>query len=143
MDNRVFRVNGSGSDMLLRALELVFMQDGGRYLGRNEGYDYNICTGWKQTQEHGLILVRWAGDRDEVNQLPGDGMGPAQVLPWVEVWLEGDFAKAVEPEEWCHNLDHDGSNSDGWIVYCEDWGKVGGLSGAICGIKRAYLWHGK
>lgn len=131
MDNRVFNVNGSGSDGLLKTLELAFMQ-----AGRNTS-----CTGWFQTKEHGLVLC-WVDGAEVINSLPAP-LNASQCLSFVEQWLQGDFAKDVELSDWCGNADHDGHNSDGWQVYCEDWGHVASKWEAICGIKPSYCWHGK
>lgn len=131
MDNRVFNVNGNGSKGLLAALELVFLQDGSN----------TTCKGWKETKEHGLILY-WLDKRDNNTSLPVP-MNAQQCIHFVEAWLETDFAKTVELSDWCEDADHDGHNSEGWQVYCENWGKVGGSDYAICAIKPAFCWHGK
>lgn len=132
MDNRVFNVNGSGTDLLLAALKLAFAQ---------EGYGERSATAWVETEDCGLILC-WVDD-DKLNTFPAP-LSAEQCLPLVEQWLEGDFAETVKPSKWCGNADHDGSNSRGWQVYVDDWGHVG-IAGyrAICGIKPAFMWHGK
>jgi len=130
MDNRVFNVNGSGDEMLKAALALVFRQEGER----------TACKSWIQTKEHGLVLLWCAGQGDSDLPAPLDSEG---VFPLIKQWLTSEFAKSVTPSDWCQNQDHDGSNSDGWQVYCEDWGHVAGSHYAICGIKPAYMWHGK
>jgi len=132
MDNRVFNVNGSGTDLLLMALKLAFSQ---------EGYGEKTAVSWAQTEEHGLILCWTEGE--ELNSLPAS-LSAEQCLPMVETWLKSEFANCVQMSKWCGNADHDGHNSDGWQVYVENWGHVG-VAGyrAICGIKPAYMWHGK
>lgn len=130
MDNRLFNVNGSGDEMLKAALSLVFNQEG---IG-------TTCKSWIQTKQHGLILL-WIADKDS-NELPVP-TDAETVFPLVSKWLEGDFAKEVILSNWCEDFDHDGSNSKGWQVYCEDWGHVAGNNYAICAIKPAYIWHGK
>ena len=131
MDNRIFNVNGSGSEMLRKALELAFMQEG----------DNTTCTAWRETKEHGLILL-WAKASDNANPLPAP-LSASQCVDVVETWLQGDFAQTVELSDFCEDHDHDGSNSDGWQVYCEDWGHVGDEHYAICAIKPAFMWNGK
>jgi hypothetical protein len=130
MDNRVFNVNGSGKAMLIMALELAFKQEGNN----------TTCSSFIESKEHGLVLVwcRGQGDHD----LPAD-LCADECADFICKWLESDFAKTVKPSEWCGNADHDGHNSDGWQVYCEDWGHVGGNHYSICAIKPAYMWHGK
>lgn len=130
MDNRIFNVNGSGSDMLLKALELVFLQEG----------DHARCHAWVESKTHGLILL-WT-DAEESNRLPAP-LTASECLPLIERWLQSDFAKEVQLSDFCQDDDHDGHNSEGWQVYCEAWGHVGDNHYAICGIKPAFMWHGK
>lgn len=132
MNNRLFNVNGKGKEMLLATLKLAFEQ---------KGFSNTTAKSWIETEEHGLILC-WCKD-DKFNPLPSE-LTAEQCLPMVEQWLQGDFAKTVKLSKWCENIDHDGDNSLGWQVYVENWGHVGkAKSYAICGIKPAYMWHGK
>ena len=132
MDNRIFNVNGKGDAMLLRTLQLVFEQSS--HVG---------CCAWKQTIEHGLILYWYASSDEKANQFPSY-LSAQDVLPIAKSWLGSDFAAKVESSNsWDKDADHDGSNSSGWRVYCEDWGHVGGSSSAICAIRPVVLWHGK
>ncbi len=131
-DNRLFNVNGIGSEMLVKALELSFMQESDRT---------HMCSGWMQTEEHGLILC-WSNSREDVNSFPSD-LSAQECLPIVEQWLLGDFAKTVKLARWCEDNDHDGHNKLGWQVYCEDWGHVNGRWETICAIRPAYIWYGK
>ena len=130
MNNRLFNVNGKGTDMLKDALSLVFKQWGGN----------TTCEAWIESQEHGLILL-WHKDKNS-NGLPAK-MTAESVTTMVQLWLSGDFAKTVKLSDWCGDSDHDGHNSMGWQVYCEDWGHVGSNPYAICAIKPAFMWHGK
>ena len=130
MDNRLFNVNGSGDELLLAALSLVFKQQG----------DNTKCKAWVQTKDHGLILLWYKCSNS--NELP-TSLTAEDSLPIVKNWLKGDFAKDVVLSDWCNDSDHDGHNSNGWQVYCEDWGHVGGRSNAICAIKPAFMWNGK
>lgn len=129
MDNRIFDVNGKGSDLLLLTLQLAFKQSG------NE-----VCKAWRQTPENGLVLEWW--EKEGNNPLPSP-LTAEQCLPIAENWLSGDFAKKVQPDARCVDLKHDGHNSLGWQVYCEEWGHVGGEHTAICAIRPAFIWHGK
>lgn len=125
MDNRIFNVNGRGADMLRRALQLAFAQEGER----------TTCKAWAQTREHGLILMWCQGQGD--SDLPCE-MTSEQIAPMVEQWLAGEFAKTVTPGEGCQNFDHDGHNEIGWQVYFE---RVGFY--VICAVRPAYLHYGK
>lgn len=131
MDNRVFNVNGSGEEMLLKTLELAFMQES----------KSTTCESWKQTKEHGLILYWLKGASEDRIQMPGK-LNVKQCLPVVMAWLDSEFAKTVDYNEGCGPT-VDVTMSDGWQVYCEAWGHVGGDWATICAIKPAFMWHGK
>ncbi len=130
MDNRIFRVNGEGDDLLFSALDLVFKQN---WLSH--------CESWEQTESNGLILC-WAIDLKCCNNFPSK-LNAADCLPIVSSWLNSDFAKTVQLGEMCNDADHDGDNKLGWEVYCDDWGHVGDNHYAICAIRPAYMWFGK
>ena len=115
--------------MLLDTLKLVFAQK-----------DMTVCRAWAFSQKHGLILL-WNPDTDST-VLPAP-MNAEQCLAFVTAWLASAEAKTVEKSGWDGACDHDGSDSTGWRVYCDDWGHVAGFHGAICAIKPVILWHGK
>lgn len=129
MDNRIFNVNGTGEKMLLSALELVFMQRG----------EKTTCSAWQAT-EKGLILL-WYKCEGSTPLPSSKGMTAVEVLPMVLGWLSDVDIRDIEMGRW--DVDQDGHNSIGWRVYCEDWGKVGGNSSAICAVKPAFMWYGK
>ena len=132
MDNRIFNVNGSSKEMLLAALQLAFMQVGSG----------DMCKGFKVDNEKGLILY-WGGRCDGVVELPCR-MGATEVCEMVWKWLNSEDSKQVKLSSvWDIDQDHDGSNSKGWRVYCEDWGHVGNDRTTLCAITPAYMWHGK
>ncbi|MGE4297018.1 MAG: hypothetical protein AB7E47_03225 [Desulfovibrionaceae bacterium] len=129
MDNRVFNINGCGSDMLLQVLKLAFAQAG-----------VKTAKAWEHHTEKGMILV-WCKDK-AANNLPGE-MTSEQILPLIEAYLNGEDARGVPCEGWDANHDHDGSNGKGWRAYVEDWGHVDGNRYTICAIKPAFVWYGK
>lgn len=135
MDNRLFNVNGRGEQVLLKTLELAFS---------HEGWNKpTTCSGWQQTKENGLILCWCASENTEGVIAFPSSLSAIECLPFVTSWLKSDFAKTVEFGKWCNNYDHDGHNVEGWQVYCEDWGHVGGQHYSICAIRLAHLWMGK
>jgi hypothetical protein len=131
-NNRIFNVNGQGDDMLLKTLELAFMNAGGK-----------VAKAWKHDPKYGIILC-WYYDKNDIgtNPLPAP-MTPEQCLPFVLAYLKSDDAKTVECTGWDGVCDHDGSDSSGWRVYCGDWGHIGNVSSTIVAIKPVVLWHGK
>ena len=130
MDNRIFNVNGNEDKQLLDTLKLVFTQRG------------STCKATLFDKEKGLILLWWCETGDKGNLLPTD-LTAEEIFPIVKSWLKSKQASEVECKGWDANSQHDGSNSMGWRIYCEDWGHVGGISYAICAVKPAYMWYGK
>lgn len=129
MDNRIFNVNGTGRDMLEKALKLALIQSG------NRGF-----ASWIVDPKKGLLLC-WTDVEGANNFITN--LSAAQVVDQVAVWLTTDEAKRIPKGDMCDNADHDGDNEMGWQVYCESWGHVGGNRYAICAVRPAYLWYGK
>ncbi len=127
MDNRQFNVNGSGKEMLLNALKLAFEQK-----GRN-----TTATGYIIDPKKGMILL-WHNEKGTALPAPFNAEAACN---FVWTWLESE--PEIECKGWDADNDHDGHNSLGWRVYCEDWGHVGHNHYAIVAVKPAYLWHGK
>ena len=132
MDNIVFNVNGRSEEMLLKAIELAFLQR-----------DYKTCRGWRISKK-GFILSWCLPDGQGFTPFPGNVEFTAEeVFPMVTKWLKTVNLEEVEMEGWDRDCDHDGHNSRGWRVYAEDWGHVDKSWAGICAIKPAFMWHGK
>ncbi len=130
MDNRIFKVNGSGLMRLAETLELVFNQEGSN----------TTAKGWKETEEDGLILCWVYGDG--MHRFPAP-MSAAQCADMAMSWLQSEASKNIKLSSWCQDQDHDGHNGAGWLVYCGDWGHVGAEHYSICAIKPCWMWYGK
>ena len=131
MDNRIFNVNGTGDELLLKALELALMQEWSKS---------TTMEAWKIDKEKGLILY-WHADGEAI-PFPSP-LSAEQLLPIVSGFLASKEAKEVTCEGWDADTDHDGCNGFGWRVYCEDWGHIGRDHYAFIAIKPAYIWYGK
>jgi hypothetical protein len=129
MDNRIFNVNGEGDEMLLLTLKLAFDQ-----AGHN-----TMVTSWSVDKEKGLILHHYSS-KGTPFPMP---LKAEELFPLIKAWLGDAEAKTIECEGWDSDMSHDGHNSFGWRVYCEDWGHVNSDHGAFLAIKPAYMWHGK
>jgi hypothetical protein len=151
MDNRRFDVNGHKDDELRLALRAVFAQSGGTQAVSWKVVDYctqkrSVQVGYPATEAHGtvqpditvpcLVLLPWRQDGDVPFPF---GMGAESVVPSVNGWL---FDYCIMGNRYSPQPDHDGSNSQGWRVFIDDWGRVQGLH-AICGIRPEWCWHGK
>ena len=127
-DNRIFNVNGEGDEMLLDTLKLIFKQEG----------DNTTAKGWRKSLKHGLIL--YAYENGDINLFPNP-LTAEEVFPIVKKYLKS--GEDVELDDWDKDADHDGSNGQGWRVYCEDWGHIGSDHSAFAAIKPVYIWYGK
>lgn len=131
-DNQIFNVNGGGIEGLTLALKLAFLQD-----GFPKG-----AKSYKISQEHGLVFY-WT---DTVGIKLNKPMQADELINMVQDYLGSSNADECNLSSFCENSEHDGHNSKGWQVYKNKWGHVGDSKDqhyAICGIKPAYLWHGK
>lgn len=135
MDNRIFNVNGSGEEALIKTLRLVFDQQGHN----------TTAQGYTIDPEKGLVIF-WYFPLDLSNPriipflVP---LSPEGVAIQAMAWLKTDAAWNIPLDGWDKDSSHDGHNSKGWRVYCENWGHVGEHRGTIAAIKPAYMWHGK
>lgn len=131
MDNRIFNVNGSELSMLAKTLELAFLQRGER----------TKAKAWLFDPSRGFIIL-WT-NKVGASDLPTP-LSASEIAPMVAAWLKGEQANSMPPPEgWDADASHDGDNSEGWRVYCEDWGHVAGVWEAICAVRPVFLWHGK
>lgn len=100
-----------------------------------------------------LGLCRWP-------KVTGYRIGPGAriVLYWTSssakdyvalpYWMTLDQAATfvlgwLEQVDYCKEPDHDGSNSKGWRMYCEDWGHVDSDPYAFIAIEPTWAMHGK
>lgn len=137
MDNRIFDINGKGQKMLAQVLELAMFHQRGCW----EGATNLKADGYKFSKDKGLIIT-WHTSGKDVQKFIAP-LGSEALAGMICEWLESEEAATVNLVGWEQNADHDGNNSKGWRVYCEDWGHVGGDSYAIVAVKPCYLWHGK
>jgi len=138
MDNRVFNVNGTDNyDNLLEVLKLGFKHG-------NFGLNRTV-KGWSIDKEHGFVLHDFipSFSNEGVNKFPLP-LNVESIYPIIQQYLDDkDTWNNTEFDKWDEDLDHDGHNTKGWRVYCEDWGHIGHNSGAFLTIKPAYMWMGK
>lgn len=129
-DNRIFNINGNEDEHLLAVLKLAFAQKG------------TTCKGTFFDVNKGLILLWWCDKGDKGCPLPVP-LTAEECFPIIKSWLKGEQAASMKCEGWDADADHDGDNSMGWRVYCEDWGHVADISYALCAVRPAFMWHGK
>lgn len=138
MDNRVFNVNGKGKQMLTDTLRLALFQKGGCYESDRD----HKADGYVFVPDKGLVLL-WHVDPKRGEQKFITPLGPEALAAMIYEWLNSEEAKSVPLTSWDKDADHDGDNSEGWRVFCENWGHVSNNPYAIVCITRAYMWHGK
>lgn len=136
MDNRHISVQSEGRDAFDLAFQLLF----------------DNCPNKKATHylEHptaGFILF-WHED-DVHYKIDGAYITlSANKLPYPMGWKESaDLAWGWllnQPlEKYQDDLDHDGSNNKGFLVYNEYWGHVAESHYAFLGVKPVWAWYGK
>lgn len=127
-DNPVIRVNGFSLDRLKHAMKLV------------NGLP---AKGWKIHQfpdgDTGdmvscLVFFRY-GSENEFTPLPA----PMSADRCADIAF--DWLQAVDyPQE----MDHDGSNKKGWLLFNSSWGRVDGCgSGSIVALAPQWIMFGK
>lgn len=154
MDNPILRINGplrksDDYDPLLEAVTFAMRQSG--YTPQNR----KRAAGWSLSKRKGLVLYWHNPGKDTVDgaeyhsfgQLPGDapdkGFEPADVTLAIRNWLCSDSAKEVELDDGCEDIDHDGHNTAGFLIYTENWGKIGNADYSFFAVKPCFLWMGK
>jgi hypothetical protein len=91
------------------------------------------AVGYRLSLEKGLIFYQYDSSK-RMTPLPFK-LDAAGAADFATRWLaEADYG----PEP-----DHDGHNSKGWRLYCEDWGHVDGEYQAFVAVKPAWAMHGK
>ncbi|KKM73518.1 hypothetical protein LCGC14_1409660 [marine sediment metagenome] len=130
-DNRQFNVVGQGLEMLERTLVLAFEQHG--------SYS-NPAAAYRMTPQG--MVIDWTMHGDAIPFPCGLSAADAARLVWSWLELQPTWKEFSFPG-WTEDNHHDGHNSKGWRVFCEDWGHVGGNHYSIVAIAPAYLWHGK
>lgn len=133
MDNRIFNINGDGDDLLRSTLYFAFTQAG-----------FATAKGWRISPEKGLILFWYVDEKDKgVTRFPSPVCSDT-VMHLVKDYLNNkDTWKNTKFEGFEIDASHDGHNTRGWRVYCEEWGHIEGVHYAFLAIKPMYLWHGK
>lgn len=145
MDNRIFNVNGKSLQMLVKTLELFVENDGHTYYGPMDEKRKKF-EGYTVDPKKGFILIKYG-----VDEKYGQTKFPAPVSIEIAAgmamaWLESEDALKVPLEGWDIDCDHDGDNSLGWRVSCENWGHIEANNHTIYAgvlISPAYMWYGK
>ena len=133
-DNRIFNINGKGKEMLLSALRLALAQ-------RSTRAD---AAGYALDSDKGMVLLWHVAEGGIAFPAP---LKAEQAVEVVWTWLES--GPTVLQADTDSDYDHDGHNSAGWRVYCEDWGHVALSKASPCShyaivaIKPVFLWYGK
>lgn len=129
-DNRLFRVNGCGSKLLLKTITLALDTSG-----------FKEIDGYRIDPVKGLVLQWHCDGGIELTKKTIE-----EVFPLIEEYLKTDVAELTEFKRWeaSYSDDYgDVTDEPGWVVYCEDWGHIGNDFYAIVAVKKAYMWYGR
>src|SRR5574343_211823 len=120
-NNQIFNVNGRGLEMLTKAIELACCRGSSEsnFYGNMIDHGSEKIIGSLYDPKCGLIWL-WA-EADGSVKYPAP-LTARQAAEISFAWLKTDDAKKMECNGWDANADHDGNNTLGWRVYCEDWG---------------------
>jgi hypothetical protein len=103
----------------------------------------STMCGWHSDPVCGLLLYWTPSEGKDYNPFPSP-LSPEGLIDLVWSFLQDkstwEFADFIGTEA---NTPHDGSNSQGWRVYCEDHGHVKERWQVVMAIKPVYLHHGK
>lgn len=125
MDNFHFDVSSCAEDHLSLALELAFSGDCQR-----------MAIGYVRKEIKGidtLVLLSY-------NKYPNSIPFPAPLDVYDSTIIVRSFLKNTKSQE---QPDHDGYNKLGFRVFNNEWAKVDGIDGSICGIQPAWLVYSK
>lgn len=144
MDNRIFNVNGRTKEQLKLAIDLLLLNEYGKS---------DLIEGFRFDSNKGLILTLYKDKKNYKsftdylgNNIKLNNERLCEVL-WT--WLNTKREEEIIYEKWEENLAHDGSNSLGWRLYTEDWGRIKNKDNittdqySFCAFKPCYLWYGK
>lgn len=121
-DNREFRVNGEGDEKTRFFAAIALAWD----------HPNTRVVGYRVDPTKGLVFY-WTGS-DKATPFPFK-MDPTQSAEFAWGWLQSvDYGE--QP-------DHDGHNKKGWLVYCENWGKVAGEFEAFVAVSPTWIMYGK
>lgn len=124
MDNRHISIQSKGREAFDLAFQLLFDNAPGKR-----------ATHYIDHPEKGLCFL-WLEGNSGIKLVTPMGWKESADIAWC--WLIN------QPEEkYDEYLDHDGSNSKGFRVYNESWGKIGGVAYAFLAVKPVWAWHGK
>lgn len=142
MENKIFNVNGKTKEQLQLAVQLLLLDEYG---------DKKKITGWYCTEEKGMVITWWFGDKYKATPFT-DRMGkPSEIgenelVDFLWNWLNSEEARKVKCEDWAINLkDSDVSNGIGWRLYTDRWGHIEEEGHSldhysIAAFKPVYLW---
>ena len=133
MDNFHIDITCDTREALLLGMRLAFMQHPApRDMGR-------AMCGYVIDRKGARMVLLWSNYEkisDSVT-LPFR-MDAEGATDFVSRWLE-----ALPNEVFLNDMDHDGSNSRGWRMYVNEWGRVEGYHGSIVAVEPSWAWHGK
>lgn len=111
-DNRILNINGYGKKMLKDAIKIACSK-GNKFETKIEASIFDLNSG--------LILLWTPCEAATKFEKP---LSSNEMTEIAFKWLSSEEAMKMKFEGWDSDADHDGSNSIGWRVYCEDWGHV-------------------
>jgi hypothetical protein len=140
MDNRYFRVNGYGDDLLLSTLTLALQQ--------LELTFRDFPKGWVHDPFKGMVLLETTMDIEDesVRMFPPEVKSAALLFPYIKEYLGSQAASDIDWENcpgYASLEEQEVESYLGWMVYCEEWGRVSGWQESVLAVCPSYAWSGK
>lgn len=136
MDNFQISIVAEGVDSLRAALSIALRHNapGGKIshwaVAKDPAPEANA---WTQDAIGKTLILLWHEER-ESQPFPAE-LDLELATSFVDAWLK--------QQDYGQSPDHDGSNGQGWRVFCDHWGHVLDHHYAICGIQPQWAMYGK
>ena len=138
MDNFQIDVTAEEEETLKDILRIAFRHNSGGKATHWVEMQVSTNAEWMgATPNRKALVLLWSEEKREgldVQRFPVP-LNSDQATNLVMEWLS-QADRGPEP-------DHDGSNGEGFRVYCDHWGHFEGLHSAIVGIVPAWAMYGK
>lgn len=145
MDNFHIDILAEGDETLLEALAIAFRHNApGGKATHWAGFDMKFKgVEWYSRDRPGTkrptLVFYWIDPKlDDATPFPAP-IKPKEAVAMVGVWMEGLKEGNRFPQE----PDHDGSNGEGYRIFCEQWGHVNDNHYAIVAVQPTWAMYGK
>ncbi len=139
MDNFAFDITAMSKETFDLAMQVACADNEEATLYRVLDYPVKANEWTKEdTPKMPTLILYWTDKADDATKLPAPMKGEA-LASFVWNWLQDVWKNDAAGSE----PDHDGSNSQGYRIFNEEWTHVADQSEAFMGIQPIWAMHGK